>query len=218
MSVCRGQHAVAARQPSWLRSGVRAGAASCGSARRGGGGGGDGVLRHAGTCGAILTAAGCAWARCPFALVPAFTFITTAVAAETCGYAPFLADIDPESWVLDPVRLAVLDLSRVGLVIPVAPFCRRVAQAPWLAFQRETGISVVIDAAASFETLLWRHDDSLGIVPIALSFHATKSFGLPAAHPTGRCGSGTWGAGPASCSTTWPRTACWTASTVPAST
>ena len=54
-----------------------------------------------GLMGAILATAGRATPERPFALMPAFTFVATAVAAEQCGYRPYLADIDAETWMLD---------------------------------------------------------------------------------------------------------------------
>src|SRR5436190_2207701 len=42
--------------------------------------------------GAILATAGRARPNRPFAIVPTFTFVATALAAEQCGYQPYLAD------------------------------------------------------------------------------------------------------------------------------
>jgi dTDP-4-amino-4,6-dideoxygalactose transaminase len=113
----------------------------------------------------------------PVAVVPAFTFVATAVAVERSGYEIQLADIDAETWTLDPESMRDgIDLRRIGLVVPVAPFGRPVAQAPWLEFRDRTGIPVVIDGAASFEGVESAPDEFLGDVPVALSFHATKSF------------------------------------------
>lgn len=126
--------------------------------------------------GAILAVAGRADRR-PLALIPAFTFVATATAAQQCGYVPYFADVDPASWALRPddvLRCAALD--RVGVVIPVAPFGRRVNQASWNEFEVRTGIPVVIDGAASFERLIEDSEHCLGRIPVALSFHATKSF------------------------------------------
>jgi dTDP-4-amino-4,6-dideoxygalactose transaminase len=125
--------------------------------------------------GAILAAAGRASTERPFALVPAFTFVATPIAAEQCGYRAYLADIDAQTWMLDPEQW--LDhplLERVGVVIPVAPLGRAVPQEPWRNFLERTGIPVVIDGAASFTV----PEQSFGSIPIAISFHATKGFGL----------------------------------------
>ena len=126
---------------------------------------------------AILTAAGRATGARRFATVPAFTFVATAAAAESCGYALRLADVDPQTWQLDPGQLAAqTDLGEVGVVIPVAPFGRPVPQSPWLDFVERTGIPVVIDGAAVFEACSARPEGILGELPVAMSFHATKAF------------------------------------------
>jgi dTDP-4-amino-4,6-dideoxygalactose transaminase len=127
--------------------------------------------------GATLATAGRATEERPLALVPAFTFIATAVAVELCGYEVYLADVDAATWMLDLERLGEeVALERVGLVMPVAPFGRPVPQAPWLEFRARTGIPIVIDGAASFEGVSAIPEDSLGGIPVAMSFHATKSF------------------------------------------
>lgn len=127
--------------------------------------------------GSILAVTGRATANRPLALIPAFTFIATAAAVEQCGYRPFLADVDGESWMLDPPRLVDHpELDRIGLVIAVAPFGRPVPQAPWQRFRETTGIPVVIDGAASFVGASGDPHRFFGDIPVALSFHATKAF------------------------------------------
>lgn len=126
--------------------------------------------------GAILATAGRATPARPLALIPAYTFVASAAAVELCGYQPHLVDIDADTWMMDASALrrhALLD--RVGLVMPVAAMGRPVELAPWSAFARDTGIAVVVDAAASIESLQRHPDRYLGDVPVALSFHATKS-------------------------------------------
>ena len=140
----------------------------------------DGVVSaNTGTAGlvaAILATAGRARAERNLALMPGFTFVATAVAAEECGYQPCLSDVSPETWLLDPeALLAHPDLDRIGVVIPVAAFGRPVAQAGWIAFQERTGIPVVIDGAASLEAVAESPGDFLGPIPVMLSLHATKS-------------------------------------------
>jgi dTDP-4-amino-4,6-dideoxygalactose transaminase len=127
--------------------------------------------------GAILASTGRANARRPLALMPAYTFVATAVAAEQCGFRPYLCDIDLNSWMLDPEQLlAHPALDQVGVVMPVAPYGVGVPQAPWLDFQQRTGIPVVIDGAASFEAVCLDTAKYVGDVPVVTSFHATKSF------------------------------------------
>ena len=127
--------------------------------------------------GAVLATAGRARPDRPLGLIPAFTFVATAVAIEQCGYTPYLTDVDTGTLALDPERLlADVGLDRVGVVVPVAPFGRAVPQAPWRAFRDRTGIPVVIDGAASFEGVSEAPERYLGTIPVMMSFHATKSF------------------------------------------
>jgi dTDP-4-amino-4,6-dideoxygalactose transaminase len=109
------------------------------------------------------------------AVVPAFTFVATALAAEQCGFTPNIIDVHPDTWSLNSDDID-RDLSRLDVVIPVAPFGRAVPQAQWAEFQRRSGVPVVIDGGASFEALTDDPGGLVGPVPVALSFHATKSF------------------------------------------
>ena len=127
--------------------------------------------------GAILGTAGRARPDRSVAIVPSFTFVATALAVEQCGYRPYLVDVDPDRWHLQADAVANHPLlNQVGVVVPVAPFGRAVPQAPWLEFERRTGIPVAIDGGASFEALGEDPATFAGDVPVALSFHATKSF------------------------------------------
>jgi dTDP-4-amino-4,6-dideoxygalactose transaminase len=136
---------------------------------------------------AILASAGRAASPRPFALVPAYTFVATAVAIERCGYLPYLVDIDAETWMASPSRLLNHPmLPRTGVVVPVAPYGRPILQTAWQNFMHRTGIPVVIDAAAAFEAVLADPGGLAGTVPIALSFQATKSFS------TGEGGAVVW--------------------------
>jgi dTDP-4-amino-4,6-dideoxygalactose transaminase len=127
--------------------------------------------------GAVLATAGRATARRPLALLPAFTFVATALAVEQCGYAPLFVDIDASTWLLRSDAFASHPRrAEVGIVVPVAPYGRAVPQSGWLEFQRRTGLPVVIDGGASFEAVSGAPERFLGEIPVALSFHATKSF------------------------------------------
>lgn len=130
----------------------------------------------AGLVGAILATAGRAKGARTLALMPAYTFVATAVAAQECGYEPYLLDVDADTWMLDPEQLVDHpSLDRVGVVIPVAAFGKKLDPSAWLRFRDQTGIAVVIDAAAGFESVSEYPGECLGPIPVALSFHATKS-------------------------------------------
>ena len=81
-------------------------------------------------------------------------------------------------------RHAALD--RAGVVVPVAPYGRAIAQHEWQAFQERTNIPVVIDAAAGFEALLAAPGTCAGSIPVTLSFQSTKVFS------TGEGGAVVW--------------------------
>ena len=130
----------------------------------------------AGLVGGVLATAGRATEARMLALMPAFTFVATAVAAEECGYRPYLLDVDADTWMLDPERLiGHPSLDRVGVVIPVAAFGKQIDVAAWQRFREKTGIAVVIDAAAGFESVSRNPRECVGPIPVVLSFHATKS-------------------------------------------
>jgi len=126
---------------------------------------------------AILASAGRATADRPLAILPSYTFVATAMAAEACGYRPYFVDVELQTWSLASAMLAGHPaLARAGVVVPVAPYGRPIAQAEWIAFQRHTDIPVVIDGAASFEALLAEPERTTGEIPVTLSFQSTKAF------------------------------------------
>ncbi len=107
--------------------------------------------------------------------LPAWTFVATAHAALQAGLTPWLLDVDPDSWMLDPdaVRDALGRApGKVAAVIPVSPFGRPMDLKAWAAFRDETGIPVVADGAAGFDAL------DRAPVPVTVSLHATKALGV----------------------------------------
>jgi dTDP-4-amino-4,6-dideoxygalactose transaminase len=127
--------------------------------------------------GAILATSGRATADRPFAILPALTFVATAIAVEQCGYRVHLADVSAADWLLDARALESHPLlPKTGLVVPVSAYGRPVVHGAWQAFRQQTGIPVVIDGAASFEALDARRAGVVSDIPVALSFHATKAF------------------------------------------
>lgn len=108
-------------------------------------------------------------------LVPAFTFVATATAIVRAGYQPVLADVDAHSWLLTPeIARAACQQMAVQAVLPVATFGMPHDMQAWQQFESETGIPVVIDAAAAYGSQ-WLHGAGGTLV---FSLHTTKS--LPA--------------------------------------
>jgi len=107
-------------------------------------------------------------------LLPALTFPATASVVLRCGLVPVLADVDPDTWLLTPAlaRQAARTYA-LALIMPVASYGNPVDVASWDALAAESGIPVLIDAAAAFgNQKLGRH------VHAAFSLHATKPFGI----------------------------------------
>lgn len=112
--------------------------------------------------------------------IPSWTFVATAAAVRAAGLTPFFVDVDPETWSITPegVRRAALR-GEVGAAIPVAPFGAPIDPVAWMAFARESGIPVLLDAAAGFDTYAAGGPCPLGAgVSAMVSLHATKVFGV----------------------------------------
>jgi dTDP-4-amino-4,6-dideoxygalactose transaminase len=108
-------------------------------------------------------------------VIPAWTFIASAQAATIAGLVPFFVDVDPVTWALDPdVVTHVIKRvpGEVGAVMPVVPFGQPIDFEAWDRFRSRSGIPVVIDAAAGFDSL------SPTETPAVVSLHATKAFGI----------------------------------------
>ncbi|MHB8270340.1 aminotransferase class I/II-fold pyridoxal phosphate-dependent enzyme [Bradyrhizobium sp.] len=106
--------------------------------------------------------------------MPAWTFAASAHAAVIAGLVPYFVDVDPATWALDPDKL-LDELARapapVGAVMPVMPFGSPLDIAGWETFRSKSGLAVVIDAAAAFDSLV------PAAVPSVVSLHATKVLG-----------------------------------------
>jgi dTDP-4-amino-4,6-dideoxygalactose transaminase len=107
--------------------------------------------------------------------MPAWTFVASAHAAVMAGLVPYFVDVDPETWALDVNKLRD-ELARapapVGAIMPVLPFGLPLDVAAWETFRSQTGLAVVIDAAAAFDSLV------PSALPAVVSLHATKVLGI----------------------------------------
>lgn len=112
-------------------------------------------------------------------LLPSWTFIASAASVLAAGLVPHFVDVDPETWALDPDALARRkDLSGVGAVMAVSPFGSPLDRARWENFTARTGIPVLIDAAAGFDSVASISAAGAGPTPIMISLHATKVLGI----------------------------------------
>lgn len=110
-----------------------------------------------------------------YVAIPAWTFVATAHAVMQAGLRPWFVDVDPDDWMMRPEAIADLPAAvreQLVAVIPVCAFGSLGDLAAWRAFREETGVAVLMDAAAAFDAL--RDAD----LPAVVSLHATKAVGL----------------------------------------
>jgi len=109
-------------------------------------------------------------------LVPSWTFVATVNAATSAGLRPQFVDIDPGNWAIQPTGMAAPRPDKMCHAIPVAPFGAPIDVDDWADHASDTGGRVVIDAAAAFDSVSGMvHPSGM---PVAISFHATKAFGI----------------------------------------
>lgn len=108
-------------------------------------------------------------------LLPAFTFVATATAVIRAGLIPVFCDVDPDCWMLTPeiARNACAEM-RIDAVLPVATFGMPHDMHAWHRFEKDTGLPVVVDAAAAYGSQWLKNAEGT----LVFSFHTTKS--LPA--------------------------------------
>src|SRR3546814_7300984 len=105
---------------------------------------------------AIRDAATPRFAPGALALMPALTFAATAQAAQWAGLTPLIADVDPETWSIDPAieeRLLALHGDRIAVLVPYATFGNAIDLDRYAWLQRRYEVGVVIDAASSLGTI-----------------------------------------------------------------
>lgn len=110
-----------------------------------------------------------------YVAMPSWTFVATAHAVVQAGLRPWLLDVDPETAMLRPDAVRSLTPAQRAEIVAVIPVCAHGALCDltaWKAFRAETGIPVLVDAAAAFDRL----DDAE--LPAVVSLHATKVLGI----------------------------------------
>ncbi len=116
-----------------------------------------------------------------YALMPSFTFAATAHAAQWVGLTPLLCDVDPLDWTAcpaDEARLLARYGDEIAVLMPCTTFGNPIDLARYDRIFEQTGIPVVIDAAAALGSL-----DATGAQfatgtqhSVVFSMHATKTF------------------------------------------
>ena len=116
-----------------------------------------------------------------FVLMPSFTFSVAPLAAMWCGLEPYFVDIKDDDWCMNEELIKEL-LEKLGdevaLVMPYATFGTNLDLKFYQRVQ-DSGVPVVIDAAASFGTSGVNGAFGKGFTGVVVfSFHATKPFGI----------------------------------------
>ncbi|OOE62344.1 DegT/DnrJ/EryC1/StrS family aminotransferase [Salinivibrio kushneri] len=110
------------------------------------------------------------------AITSPFSFIATASSLKWEGVQPIFADIDPETWCLDPQNIEAEITPQTRAIVPVHVFGNACDVETIDKIARKHQLKVIYDASHSFgvkykdESLL-KHGDAA-----TLSFHATKLF------------------------------------------
>jgi dTDP-4-amino-4,6-dideoxygalactose transaminase len=103
-------------------------------------------------------------------IMPSWTFAATPHAAMAAGLEPWFMDVEQRTWALDAGKVSKNMPPNTAAVIVVSPFGAPIDMTAWQSFQRKTGIAVIVDAAAGFDTV--RPSSLISVV----SLHATKIF------------------------------------------
>ncbi len=112
-------------------------------------------------------------------LLPSWTFVATAGAVRQAGLVPYFVDVQPGNWAPDPAAVQAIALRRkVGAIMVVAPFGAPLDMPAWDAVAEATGVPVIIDAAAAFDTMRRDGPMPLGRCAAVVSLHATKVLGI----------------------------------------
>ncbi len=106
-----------------------------------------------------------------------FTFFASASSISRTGARPVFSDIDPETFNIDPERIASRVSRRTKAILPVHLFGLPCDMDPILSLARKRGLFVVEDAAQSFGAeYQGRKIGGIGDAS-ALSFYPTKNLG-----------------------------------------
>lgn len=108
-------------------------------------------------------------------IVPAYTFVAAANMVMAVGAKPVYADVEAETWLLDPVACGAAVTPRTRAIIAVHLYGNVADMAAIMAVAETHGLAVIEDAAEAFGTRLdGRYAGTIGTVG-TYSFQATKT-------------------------------------------
>jgi dTDP-4-amino-4,6-dideoxygalactose transaminase len=110
-------------------------------------------------------------------LLPSFSFIATADAVSLLGAKPVFVDIEPDTFCLDPRKLAAKITPNTRAIIPVHLYGQSAEMKPILAIAHERGLKVIEDNAQAIgATYNGKRTGSMGDFG-CLSFFPSKNLG-----------------------------------------
>jgi dTDP-4-amino-4,6-dideoxygalactose transaminase len=110
-------------------------------------------------------------------IVPADTFIATAWGATLCGATPVFADVDPDSYNLDPASVEAAITPRTKAIVAVHLYGQPADMDPLLAIAEKHGIALVEDCAqAHLAEYKGRKVGGIGAIS-SFSFYPGKNLG-----------------------------------------
>jgi dTDP-4-amino-4,6-dideoxygalactose transaminase len=112
-------------------------------------------------------------------IVPAFTYAATAEAVALVGATPVFADIEPDTFAIDPRSAAALCGPRTRAVLPVHLFGQCARMEPLWELAERASLRIVEDAAQAIGAS-WRGKPAGTLGHVAgFSFYPTKNLGAP---------------------------------------
>jgi dTDP-4-amino-4,6-dideoxygalactose transaminase len=110
-------------------------------------------------------------------IVPSFSFIATADAVSLLGGTPVFADVQPDTYNIDPTKVEALITPRTKAIIPVHLYGQAADMDPLLALARKHNLKVLEDTAQAIgATYKGRRVAGLGDVG-CISFFPSKNLG-----------------------------------------
>lgn len=110
-------------------------------------------------------------------ILPPFTFFATLGSILRCGATPVFADIQPDTFNLDPIEVESKITARTKAIMPVHLFGQCADLDPLLAMAGSRGIHVIEDAAQSFGAeYKGKRCGSFGTIN-SFSFYPSKNLG-----------------------------------------
>jgi dTDP-4-amino-4,6-dideoxygalactose transaminase len=110
-------------------------------------------------------------------IVPSFSFIATADAVSLLGGTPVFADVQPDTYNIDPTKVEALITPRTKAIIPVHLYGQAADMDPLLALARKHNLKVLEDTAQAIgATYKGRRVAGLGDIG-CISFFPSKNLG-----------------------------------------